>query len=398
MKIEEKRGKILNAAEDIFSKKGLSESTISEIAGKAGVADSVIYQYFKGKEDLLFSIPSQKKEEFLSSLHEHLQGIRDPGSRLSKLIWYYLKSNDTEPGYTRILMLECLSLKDFYRSPAHEIIRQYAKLLFDILKQGIDEKIFNPDLDISLVRDILLGMLGCETTTCLAVGEIDDTVPDLEDMMSLIQAMVRRREEPQPSKPDRILMAAERVFAEKGMIRAKISEIAKLAQVAEGTVYEYFTNKEDLLLSIPVKRFTQYLSEQPELFEIKSPLKKLRRFIEYFFSLFSREPDFLKVFLLQIQLHKRFYNSKSFESFWSYFKIIDDIVNEGKADGSIRLDVNPRVYRNMLIGTFNNLALRWFILNRDRHADKMRKIDQVIDLLISALSNEENEVQAKSNN
>ena len=389
MKMEEKKAKILNAAEDVFSKKGLAEATISEIASKAGIADSVIYQYFKGKEDLLFSIPSQKKEGFLSSLHEHLQGISDPESRLSKLIWYYLKSNDTEPGHTRILMLECLSLKDFYKSPAHEIIRQYAKMLSDILRQGIDEGAFDPDLDLSLVRDILLGLLGCETTTCLAVGEIDESVPDLEDIMSLTHAMIRRRKETRLSKPDRILLAAEWVFAEKGITKAKISEIAKLARVAEGTVYEYFANKEDLLLSIPVKRFTQFLNEQPELFKIRSPLKKLRRFIGYFFSLFSREPNFLKVFLLQIQLHKRFYKSKSFESFWSYFKIIEQIINEGKADGSIREDVNPRVFRNMLIGTFNNLALRWFILDRDRNTDKMRKIDQVTDLLLSALSNEE---------
>jgi TetR/AcrR family transcriptional regulator, fatty acid metabolism regulator protein len=115
-------------------------------------------------------------------------------------------------------------------------------------------------------------------------------------------------------KGDRILLAAEKVFAEKGFTKARISEIAKLAQVAEGTVYDYFQNKEDLLLSIPTKRFERYLKELPETFEIKNPVRKLRRFIKYHFLLFLTERDFLKVFLLQVLLNKRFYHSEAFDS------------------------------------------------------------------------------------
>jgi AcrR family transcriptional regulator len=47
--------RILSAGEEVMSEEGLARSSISEIASKAGVADSVIYQYFKGKQDLLVS-------------------------------------------------------------------------------------------------------------------------------------------------------------------------------------------------------------------------------------------------------------------------------------------------------------------------------------------------------
>jgi len=385
MKGEDKRKKILTAAEEIISQKGIAETTISEISRRAGVADSIIYQFFKGKQDLLFSIPAEHEEEYLSFLDEHLQGIGDAESRIGKAVWFYLRYFDTHPGYARILFFECLSSKDFYLSPGYRVVRRFAEILLEILIDGVREGRFNPRMDTHLVRDVILGTLGCEMVTCLAVGEIEECVSDHEDIMTLVRAMVLPREEPEKSKPDMILGAAEKVFSENGFTKAKVSEIAKLAGVAEGTVYEYFGTKEDLLLSISEKHFERYLGDLSQVFEIKTPLRKLRRFIRYYFWLFSTEREFLKVFLLQLQLSKRFYGTKEFGTFMKYFRTIEDIIEEGKTKGSFRENVNPRVFRNMFIGTFNNLALRWFILEGDRNFDKMQKIEQLADLLTSAV-------------
>ena len=49
----DKKLRILAAAEEIISNKGFKEATISEIASQAGINDSIIYRYFKGKEDVL---------------------------------------------------------------------------------------------------------------------------------------------------------------------------------------------------------------------------------------------------------------------------------------------------------------------------------------------------------
>src|SRR6476659_3781371 len=51
-------------------------------------------------------------------------------------------------------------------------------------------------------------------------------------------------------KRERILDAAELVFAQHGFFAAKVSEIAKEAGVADGTIYLYFKNKDDLLISL----------------------------------------------------------------------------------------------------------------------------------------------------
>jgi len=386
MKADDKKLKILNAAEEIISQKGIAETTISDIARKANVADSIIYQFFNGKQDLLFSIPAEREDEYFSLLDEHLQGIGDAESRLGKIIWFYLRYFDTHPGYTRIFFFECLSSQDFYLSRGYGVVRRFAEILLESLQLGVTEGRFNPRIDTHLVRDVILGMLGCEILTALGLGEIKEGVSDYENIMNLVRAMILPREESEKSKPDTILSAATKIFSEKGFAKSKVSEIAKLAGVAEGTVYEYFVNKESILLSIPVKHFDRYTAELPQLFEIKNPVRKLRRFIRYYFSLFSTEREFLKVFLIQLQLNKKFYGTKEFESYKRYFSIFEHIIEEGKVEGIFRFDVNPRVFRNMFIGTFNNLALRWFILCGDRHFDKMQKVDQVTELLCSAVT------------
>ena len=116
--------RILSAAEEVMSAKGLARSSISEIARKAGVADSVIYQYFKGKQDLLFTVPAERMNEVLALLVEQLSGIEDVQSQLRKMIWFHLRYNDSHRGYARLLLLECRSSKAFYDTPAYSLVRQ----------------------------------------------------------------------------------------------------------------------------------------------------------------------------------------------------------------------------------------------------------------------------------
>ncbi len=59
-----------------------------------------------------------------------------------------------------------------------------------------------------------------------------------------------RRQRQLAERLDKILAAASRLFAEKGFHRTTTKEIAEAADVAEGTLYNYFDNKNDLLLEI----------------------------------------------------------------------------------------------------------------------------------------------------
>jgi TetR/AcrR family fatty acid metabolism transcriptional regulator len=381
--------RILSAAEEIISEKGLARSSISEIARKAGVADSVIYQHFKGKQDLLFSVPGERMKEVLALLVEQLTSIQDVQSRLRKMIWFHLRYNASHKGYARLLLLECRSSKAFYETPAYGLVREYAGILSSIIEQGVREGKFRADIQIKLIRDTILGTLDMETIGSIASKEIENSETDFEDVMTLVNAMIVTKGRQQParvSRMDAIINAAQKVFAEKDFGQATVSEIAKLAGISDATIYEYFQNKEDILLSMAARHFDNYLSDAAEAFEIKNPVRKLRRLIKYHFSIFLSEREFLKIFLLQLQLNERFYGSKAFDVFRTYYSLIEKVVEEGREAGFFYSAVSPRIFRNMFLGAFSHLALRWLIVRESTDTDRMEEIDQLTELLTSAVT------------
>src|SRR5215467_10316515 len=101
--------------------------------------------------------------------------------------------------------------------------------------------------------------------------------------MSIHSLMVRAAELPRPeSKRERILRAAIDVFAQSGYFNAKVSEIARAAGVADGTIYLYFDSKEDLLISVFREHTRNYLqSLERDLANVKGAEDRMRAAIRH---------------------------------------------------------------------------------------------------------------------
>ena len=353
--VSNKKKEIIKAAQRVLATKGISDSSISEIAQIAGVTDSIIYHYFKNKEDLLFWALADRMKAIRDELELHLEGILDPVSKLGKMIWYHLYIYDLDPEDTRVLknlLFECRSRKNFYSHEGYKILRSYTGILMRILNEGIKTGVFNKHINPVLVRDIIFGLLDEESLSCYAAHNIEKTMPDFPEIIELVLAMVldsSKEERDQTDKKIKIMRAAEKVFAEKGFDSATMSEIAEVAEVAEGTIYTYFNNKKDLLFSLPIERFRYFKEQSKELFEIKDTVRKLRRFIRYHFAIFLTNRDFLKTFLLDIKLNKQFYESPAYNEYLEYMKVLDPILDEGKEKKIFRETVNNRIFLSFQI-------------------------------------------------
>jgi len=154
-----KRRLILKVATEVFAEKGFSESTISQIAKEAKIAEGGIYVYFKNKEDLLFSIPEERMENFLSGLHEHLEGINGALPRLRKLIWYHLNFYEKNKDYVLILLQNIQQNPRFNSTRAYRLIREFAKLVAQTIEEGKKEGVIRPGIDSKLLRDAILGSI-----------------------------------------------------------------------------------------------------------------------------------------------------------------------------------------------------------------------------------------------
>ena len=383
------RRNILRAAAKIMNEKGFAKSNISEIALEAGVKDPVIYQHFKGKEDLLFSIVQTHMDKGFEFMDEQLQGISGAHNKLRKFIWAHLRNNDVDRESITLVLLECRSISKFYQSDVYKMVRRYAHILTNILREGVSEGIFRPDVNLILIRDLIFGLLDFQAITCLVTKEIPEATVDHDHCMRLIERIllsINNDRIDNYGKRQIILSSAIKVFAEKGYNDATISEIALLADVATGTVYEYFKNKEELLLAIPEERLQRHLAEIKKAFTLVEPLRKLRRFIKYHFNLYLIDREFLKVWINIIILNRRFYQSLSYESLQQYMRTFEVLVKEGIDDGSFAQDSNVRVFRNLFLGVFTHMVLRWLFVSQRRTIDMVKEINEVTDLLADALT------------
>ena len=399
MRTNNKRQKILRAAQEIFSEKGLKESTITEIASKAGVVDSIIYHYFKNKEDLLFCALDEQMKIAIKELMLDLKGVMGVVSRLGKMIWHHLHSNDFSQGEQRIrkhLLFECRGNKNFYQHDTYGALKEYVQVLMDILTEGVNEGVFRSDLNVTLARDMIFGLLDEESLSCLASRELTKTTPDFEHIMALVLAMITSpsRKAP-PKKPDKaksVLKAATTVFARKGFNKASMVDVGNGAAVAEGTIYEYYINKQDLLLSISKEQFKAYKTELDQTFNLEHPVAKLKRLIWNHFFILTSNVDFLVLFLNDIKLNKHFYTSDSYNYFINYFSKLSEVLGEGKRTGIFREDVHNRVYRNLFIGSFTHLFIRWCFLSTPAPLIFMKEINEATEMLCRAVMVDETSI------
>jgi TetR/AcrR family transcriptional regulator, fatty acid metabolism regulator protein len=178
-----KKQSILLAAKSVFHQKGFNDAKISEIARMADVADGTIYEYFMDKEDLLFSITTDKWEETKSLVDWHLQGIKGALNKIRKYIWFCLDSFQHDPEYAGVTLLMLRSSRKFLTTPAYEHVRDYTKIILDLVKEGQEEGCIDETVDSEIVRRLVLGSVEHITTRWL-LGGSEGTITQFAEPLS----------------------------------------------------------------------------------------------------------------------------------------------------------------------------------------------------------------------
>jgi len=174
---EQKKKLILKVATEVFAERGFKETTISQIAQKAKIAEGSIYHYFENKEDLLFSIPEERMENFLSGLHESLEGVEGALNKIRKLIWYHLNFYEKNRDYVLILLQNIRLKPSFTSTRAYRLIRDFSRLVVQIIEKGKKEGVIRKDVDSKLLRDAILGSIEHVTIRGSILGRLKRLSP-----------------------------------------------------------------------------------------------------------------------------------------------------------------------------------------------------------------------------
>jgi len=161
------------------------------------------------------------------------------------------------------------------------------------------------------------------------------------------------------NKRERIIAAAARFFGEKGYHNTTTAEIAEAAGVAAGTIYIYFSSKEDLLVAVFEEFLERHMARLREGVEREAgPEAKLKRLIELGLELMEQNPDSARIFLSQLRQSTAMIKMVAKRSSRAYRDIIESVLDEGIRAKVFR-SMDTRAVASMLFGAFQNLVLDW---------------------------------------
>ena len=167
-------------------------------------------------------------------------------------------------------------------------------------------------------------------------------------------------------KRERILRAAIEVFAKNGFYATRVSEIAKAAGVADGTIYLYFKNKDDVLITIFENGIQRLLVILREVAASEQPFdERITRIIELQLGLLEDQRDLAEVITVNLRQSSSLLKQYAAPLFMEYIDVIAGLIREGQKEGAFRKDVNSRVVARSLFGALDAILLTWALGDAD---------------------------------
>ncbi len=186
------------------------------------------------------------------------------------------------------------------------------------------------------------------------------------------------------SKRERILRAAVEVFAKNGYFNAKVTEIAKAAGVADGTIYLYFDGKEDLLNTI-FREYTRNYLEQLEkkIAGINRPEERLRVAITHHLETLGRDRSLAVVSQVELRHSLKFMSLLSQQEVADYLNMLRKIVEHGQAEGVFRRNLHPQFVAKSVFGILDEMVTSWIL--SEKEYGLAEQAPQVADLVLAGL-------------
>lgn len=187
------------------------------------------------------------------------------------------------------------------------------------------------------------------------------------------------------NKHAKIIHSATKVFAKKGFFNARISDIAKEAKVADGTIYLYFNNKFDILISVfeeeiggLIEQVTKSLAVEPD------PRKQLRIFATKHLTMMKKNKNLAEVIQIELRQSTKLIKDYRNNKFSEYIDIISTIIKAGQAQEIFRADIKPGIAKRAFFGALDEISRVWS-LSLDTEYTVDETINQIMDIFLSGV-------------
>jgi len=177
-------------------------------------------------------------------------------------------------------------------------------------------------------------------------------------------------------KYKQIIDAAVQVIAENGYHGSQVAKIAKQAGVADGTIYLYFKNKDDILVSVFQEKMGQFVEKISEQIDTENKADdKLLKLIEMHFLQLENDHDLAVVTQLELRQSDIELRTQINQVLKAYLDVLDAIIQEGIDDRIFHQDLNRRLVRQMIFGTIDEIVTNWVMKDH-----KYSLVEQAVDV------------------
>ena len=181
-----------------------------------------------------------------------------------------------------------------------------------------------------------------------------------------------------------ILEAAVKGFARQGFYQSTVAQIAKEAGVADGTIYLYFKNKDDILVQFFSYRTKQVFDRfRSEVNKADNSLDKLRNLVRRHLTEFQRDRDMAVVYQVETHQNSRLAESQIREMSVMYQELVSEIVELGQQEGNIRKDVYVGLVKRFILGAVDEVINTW--LHSEKEYDLVSMADPLVDLFVRGI-------------
>jgi TetR/AcrR family fatty acid metabolism transcriptional regulator len=168
------------------------------------------------------------------------------------------------------------------------------------------------------------------------------------------------------AKREQILDAAVLEIARRGYYGTTVATIARRAGVADGTIYLYFNNKEDLLISVFERATQRFSDEARRIVEDDAGAEdKLRRIVALHLSLLGEDRDLAVIFQVEFRHTLHILERLSRSRIRDYLAVIAQVVQQGKNEGAFKGELDALLTAKMVFGTLDEMVTDWVLSKKN---------------------------------
>ncbi|WP_366922567.1 TetR family transcriptional regulator [Metallumcola ferriviriculae] len=185
-------------------------------------------------------------------------------------------------------------------------------------------------------------------------------------------------------KYEAIIDAAVKIFARHGYYGAQVTKIAKEAGVADGTIYLYFENKEDILISLFTEKMGRFIAAvSQELSSQEDAVEQLHTLVRRHFSHLAADADLAVVTQIELRQSDPQIRQGISQPLKKYFEAIEKVVENGKLTGQFNDWIDVKTARKMIFGTMDEVVTCWVLSQKEYSL--LSLVEPVLKILSSGI-------------